>query len=443
MSSSESSSSSSNSSRDSTPEPSLKRKAVDESPDDSSDSESDSEDDTPPADEGDDEPVLSHAQRRKQKKAVASASSDSKSKSKGSGPPSKKSKLEPLPTRQNSVWVGNMSFKTTAENLKTFFAKAGVVTRINLPTKPRVGVAPVENRGFAYVDFASSEEQKAAIGLSEQPLLGRKLLIKDGSDFKGRPEKPATAEASGTHSKSQQKILAAQKQPPGPTLFFGNLGFQTTADGLKTLLEAHRKVKEKVKAKEGEEETKEEEEFIRRVRLGEFEDTGACKGFGFVDFATTEAATQALLDSRNHRLDGRDLVVEYASAAAIQRGASKIKKARGEAPPNPSGRRAPRNIRLEKIAAKQGGKRPREDEDDDEPSPQSDKSPQRKMVKFEEGQGGRGKRPLDAGKFKERGGREPRGYTGKGSRPKPGAALALAKRESVAIVESKGKKITF
>lgn len=34
---------------------------------------------------------------------------------------------------------------------------------------------------FAYVDFGSAEAKIAAIARSEQPLLGRRLLIKDGA----------------------------------------------------------------------------------------------------------------------------------------------------------------------------------------------------------------------------------------------------------------------
>lgn len=34
---------------------------------------------------------------------------------------------------------------------------------------------------FAYVDFETPEAKKAAIARSEQPLIGRKLLIKDGA----------------------------------------------------------------------------------------------------------------------------------------------------------------------------------------------------------------------------------------------------------------------
>jgi hypothetical protein len=38
-------------------------------------------------------------------------------------------------------------------------------------------------RRFAYVDFATVEVKTKAIALSEQPLLGRKLLIKDGAHY--------------------------------------------------------------------------------------------------------------------------------------------------------------------------------------------------------------------------------------------------------------------
>jgi hypothetical protein len=36
---------------------------------------------------------------------------------------------------------------------------------------------------YAYVDFATVEAKTSAIALSEQPLLGRKLLIKDGTSM--------------------------------------------------------------------------------------------------------------------------------------------------------------------------------------------------------------------------------------------------------------------
>ena len=42
--------------------------------------------------------------------------------------------------------------------------------------------------------------------------------------------------------------------------------------------------------------------------------------WAFVDFTSTEHATAALTNPRNHQLNGRKLVVEYASPEAVRRG---------------------------------------------------------------------------------------------------------------------------
>lgn len=109
-----------------------------------------------------------------------------------------------------------------------------------------------------------------------------------GDDYTGRPEQ-STVETTVTMngvkkslSKTAQKVLKNQKQPPAPTLFFGNLSFDATEDSIRELLEAHReKGRQEGKAKDEtpkEEEEKEGEPWIRKVRLGTFEDSGRCKG---------------------------------------------------------------------------------------------------------------------------------------------------------------------
>ena len=115
-------------------------------------------------------------------------------------PPSK------VPKRQHSVWVGNLSFKTTPASLRSFFEGVGEITRIHMPMKMAHGGPDgkprKENRGsvltylsdcvvipnnilfgnsFAYVDFATPDAKTIAITMSENPLEGRRLLIKDGT----------------------------------------------------------------------------------------------------------------------------------------------------------------------------------------------------------------------------------------------------------------------
>ena len=108
---------------------------------DDSDAESDSG-----ADEEADAPVLSHAEKRRQKKkeqrtSKASAAAVDESGKKGKEKVKNTADLPPskIPKRQNSVWVGNLSFKTTPESLRSFFEGVGEITRIHMPTKMAAG----------------------------------------------------------------------------------------------------------------------------------------------------------------------------------------------------------------------------------------------------------------------------------------------------------------
>ena len=92
-----------------------------------------------------------------------------------------------------------------------------------------------------------------------------------------------------THSKTAQKILNAQKQPRAPTLFLGNLGFETTDADIVEMLSAHRSAAaSKKQADNGADSSREmakeapsaqSNSWIRKVRMGTFEDSGLCKGY--------------------------------------------------------------------------------------------------------------------------------------------------------------------
>ncbi|KAF9209386.1 hypothetical protein BGZ49_004691 [Haplosporangium sp. Z 27] len=188
------------------------------------------------------------------------------------------------------IWIGNLSFLTTEKALRHFFRNVGAdITRVNMPSGS--GYNKKGNKGFAYVDFASAEAQTNAIKLSETELDGRKVLIKSSKSFDGRP-----ALSKG----AVQEKATKQKHAVSPTLFIGNLSFQTTREGLQKLFEDC-----------GE---------IRKVRLATFEDTGKCKGFGYIDYMSPESATAALTNPQKYFLDGRKLNIEYASAEATLKG---------------------------------------------------------------------------------------------------------------------------
>lgn len=101
--------------------------------------------------------------------------------------------------------------------------------------------------------------------------------ISTGHNFEGRPAGPPI-DGDNTKSKTAKKILASQKQPPGPTLFFGNLSFQVTETSLQALLERNWKFHGIEKNDAKDDQNQNEKPLIRKVRLGTFEDSGKCKG---------------------------------------------------------------------------------------------------------------------------------------------------------------------
>ncbi|KAI9293432.1 RNA-binding domain-containing protein, partial [Neoconidiobolus thromboides FSU 785] len=174
------------------------------------------------------------------------------------------------------VWVGNLRFTTTEQELRRFFADCGKVTRVNLPATFS------RNKGFAYVDFETEESQKKAIEKSEQELIGRNVLIKDAKNFVKNGKKAPALKA--VEAEKEGEVL--------PTIFVGNLSFETTKEHIQEVFEKY-----------GE---------IKKVRISTFEDTGRCKGYAWVDFKEQNSATQALRAFQKRKLNGRSLKVMYA-----------------------------------------------------------------------------------------------------------------------------------
>ncbi|KAG8692593.1 hypothetical protein FRC09_011095, partial [Ceratobasidium sp. 395] len=302
----------------------------------------------PTADEAEEVEVLSHAAQRKAKKRKLKEvqSGEDGNSNPVLEPPKSKSQSQDdkpaLPARQNSVWAGNLSFKTTETQLREFFDGVGEITRVHMPKKQAPGNGRGmrgENRGFAYVDFSTPEAQILAITLSEKNLEGRRLLIKNGNDFTGRPEatktpvkpeeEPAEASteqqrSSTTHSKTAQKILSLQKQPAAQTLFMGNLPFETKEDDIRQMVEGHGLPSDLEEQARRDNAAKNQGgkplRWLKKIRMGTFEDSGLCKGWAFLDFLNTTYATAVLVNPRNHHLNGRKLVLEYGSPDAVRRG---------------------------------------------------------------------------------------------------------------------------
>jgi cold-inducible RNA-binding protein len=75
---------------------------------------------------------------------------------------------------QNRLFVGNLSYETTENDLQDYFSEAGVVTSVNLMMDRATG----RSRGFAFVEFATLEEANKAVELFQgKEFQGRKLTV--------------------------------------------------------------------------------------------------------------------------------------------------------------------------------------------------------------------------------------------------------------------------
>jgi RNA recognition motif-containing protein len=72
------------------------------------------------------------------------------------------------------MYVSNLSFHTTDEDLKTLFSKFGVVTSAKVITDRETN----RSRGFGFVDMTSDEDGKKAIdGLNNKEIEGRAMSV--------------------------------------------------------------------------------------------------------------------------------------------------------------------------------------------------------------------------------------------------------------------------
>jgi RNA recognition motif-containing protein len=189
---------------------------------------------------------------------------------------SKKKKPEVEKRSEHGVWVGNLPWSVQKSDLRTFFTENSDITdegitRIHMPSpddgKPANKVEEVKswkkqyNKGFAYVDFSTAEFANEAVELSEQLLQGRAVLIKNNKSFEGRP------------LKTKEETRAEGKEP-SKRVFVGNLRFDTTKESLQEHFERCGP--------------------IETLMIATFEDSGKCKGYGWITFEELAAAEAAV-----------------------------------------------------------------------------------------------------------------------------------------------------
>jgi RNA recognition motif-containing protein len=85
-----------------------------------------------------------------------------------------------------NIYVGNIAFKATADDLRQIFEQYGTVKNVTVITDRETG----RSRGFGFVEMPEASEAKAAIeALHGTALLGRPLTVNEARPRDPRPQR--------------------------------------------------------------------------------------------------------------------------------------------------------------------------------------------------------------------------------------------------------------
>ena len=88
-----------------------------------------------------------------------------------------------------SVYIGNLSYQATQDELTQTFSEYGTVKRVQLPTDRETG----RMRGFAFVEMGTDAEENAAIeALDGAEWMGRDLKVNKAKPREDRGSSPGS-----------------------------------------------------------------------------------------------------------------------------------------------------------------------------------------------------------------------------------------------------------
>ncbi|KAL5970650.1 Squamou cell carcinoma antigen recognized by T-cell 3 [Taenia solium] len=167
-----------------------------------------------------------------------------------------------------TVFVSNLPFSTTEDELKSIFVKCGELVSIRL-VRDYAG----KSKGFGYVEFADASSVPAALELDRLPIGGGSDDGAGDSVTGGIGGRPMFVSVCDTN-RSKSAFAYKTGMPEPNKLFVRNLDKVTTEEALRTFFGKHGRV--------------------TSVRIATFRN-GVPKGHAYVEFATEEEASRALV----------------------------------------------------------------------------------------------------------------------------------------------------
>ena len=85
-----------------------------------------------------------------------------------------------------NIYVGNLAYSVTEDDLRTAFSAYGEITSVSLITDKFSG----QSKGFGFVEMPNNSEADAAIkGLNETALKGRNMKVNQAKPRSDRPQR--------------------------------------------------------------------------------------------------------------------------------------------------------------------------------------------------------------------------------------------------------------
>lgn len=79
----------------------------------------------------------------------------------------------------NKIYVGNLNYSTTEEELRNMFSQYGTIESVNIITDRFSG----QSKGFGFIEMANADEAQQAIdGMNQQELGGRTLKVNEARE---------------------------------------------------------------------------------------------------------------------------------------------------------------------------------------------------------------------------------------------------------------------
>lgn len=188
---------------------------------------------------------------------------------------------------KETVYVGNLFFDVTEEDLKREMSRFGAVRKCRLMRDSR-GLS----KGFAYVDFESTEAATAAMeALHQQLFEGRRMVVQYAAYTTSEMD---SRRHQATRFNSE---VRGPRNPPSKTLFIGNMSFEMTDRDLNKLFTGIRNVTD--------------------VRVAIDRRTGQPRGFAHADFTDIASAQEALKVLEEKETYGRKLRIDYSFGSSM------------------------------------------------------------------------------------------------------------------------------